>query len=89
VGALTERVYRDGGFADDHYAEVLRDGPLTRSRDGIVLVAARRTGTITGTVTLALPGTPLAHLCRADEARGPDARGRRGSPRPGASPTAS
>jgi hypothetical protein len=25
-------------------------------------------GAIAGTVTLALPGSPLAHLCRADEA---------------------
>ena len=66
VGALTERVYRDGGFGSGAYAEVLRDG-RSRVRDGIVLVAAAD-GAITGTVTLALPGSPLAHLCRADEA---------------------
>jgi len=66
VGALTERVYRDGGFGSGAYADVLRDG-RSRVRDSIVLVAAAD-GTITGTVTLALPGTPLAHLCRADEA---------------------
>ena len=66
VGALTERVYRDGGFGSGAYAEVLRDG-RSRVRDSIVLVAAAD-GTITGTVTLALPGSPLAHLCRADEA---------------------
>ena len=66
VGALTERAYRVGGFASDAYAEVLRDG-RSRVRDSIVLVAAAD-GAITGTVTLALPGTPLAHLCRADEA---------------------
>ena len=66
VGALTERVYRTGGFGSDDYASVLRDG-RSRVRDGIVLVAAAD-GAITGTVTLALPGTPLAHLCRADEA---------------------
>ena len=66
VGALTERVYRTGGFGSDGYATVLRDG-RSRVRDSIVLVAAAD-GTITGTVTLALPGTPLAHLCRADEA---------------------
>ena len=65
VGELTERVYRDGGFGSGAYADVLRDG--SRVRDGIVLVAAAD-GTITGTVTLALPGTPFAHLCRADEA---------------------
>jgi ribosomal protein S18 acetylase RimI-like enzyme len=65
VGELTERVYRDGGFGSGAYADVLRDG--SRVRDGIVLVAAAD-GTITGTVTLALPGTPLAHMCRADEA---------------------
>ena len=66
VGALTERAYRDSGFGSRAYAEVLRDG-RSRVRDGIVLVAAAN-GAITGTVTLALPGTPLAHLCRADEA---------------------
>jgi len=66
VGELTERVYRDGGFGSGAYAEVLRDG-RSRVRDGIVLVAAAD-GTITGTVTLALPGPRLAHLCRADEA---------------------
>jgi GNAT superfamily N-acetyltransferase len=66
VGALTERVYRDGGFGSGAYADVLRDG-RSRVRDGIVLVAAAD-GTITGTVTLALPGTPFAHMCRADEA---------------------
>ena len=66
VGELTERVYWDGGYGSGAYAEVLRDG-RSRVRDGIVLVAAAD-GTITGTVTLALPGTRLAHLCRADEA---------------------
>jgi ribosomal protein S18 acetylase RimI-like enzyme len=65
VGELTERVYRNGGFGSGAYADVLRDG--SRIRDGIVLVAAAD-GTITGTVTLAQPGSPLAHMCRADEA---------------------
>jgi ribosomal protein S18 acetylase RimI-like enzyme len=72
VGALTERVYRDGGFGSGAYADVLRDG-RSRVRDDIVLVAAAdgvapMNGTIAGTVTLALPGSPLARLCRADEA---------------------
>ena len=66
VGALTERVYRTGGFGSDDYAKVLRDG-RSRVRDGIVLVAVAG-GTIAGTVTLALPGSPLAHLSRAGEA---------------------
>lgn len=66
VGALTERVYRNGGFGSDAYAAVLRDG-RSRVRDGIVLVAATN-GVIVGTVTLALPGTPLAHLSRPGEA---------------------
>lgn len=66
VGALTERVYRTGGFGSDAYAAVLRDGQ-SRVRDGIVLVAVAD-GSIAGTVTLALPGTPLAHLSEADEA---------------------
>ena len=69
VGALTERVYRDGGFGSGAYAEVLRDG-RSHVRDAIVLVAAAdgvapMNGAIAGTVTLALPGSPLAHLCRA------------------------
>ena len=65
VGALTERVYRTGGFGSDDYAKVLRDA-RSRVRDGIVLVAtAAADGAIAGTVTLALPGTPLAHLSRA------------------------
>jgi len=64
VGALTERVYRDGGFGSGAYADVLRDG-RSRVRDGIVL-AATADGAIAGTVTRALPGTRLAHLCRAD-----------------------
>ena len=68
VGALTERVYRAGGFGSDDYARVLRDG-RSRVRDGIVLVAAAAAdGAIAGTVTLALPGTPLAHLSQAGEA---------------------
>ena len=78
VGALTERVYRTGGFGSDDYAKVLRDG-RSRVRDAIVLVAvadgiasadgvAVAGGTIAGTVTLALPGSPLAHLSRAGEA---------------------
>jgi len=66
VGALTERVYRAGGFGSDAYAAVLRDG-RSRVRDAIVLVAATN-GAIVGTVTLALPGTPLAHLSRPGEA---------------------
>ena len=67
VGALTERVYRTGGFGSDDYAKVLRDA-RSRVRDGIVLVVAAADGAIAGTVTLALPGTPLAHLSRAGEA---------------------
>jgi ribosomal protein S18 acetylase RimI-like enzyme len=66
VGALTERVYRGGGFGSDDYAKILLDG-RSRVRDGIVLVAVSGSA-IAGTVTLALPGSPLAHLCRADEA---------------------
>ena len=66
VGALTERAYRTGGFGSDDYAKVLLDG-RSRVRDGIVLVAAAD-GTIAGTVTLALPGSPLAHLSQAGEA---------------------
>jgi GNAT superfamily N-acetyltransferase len=67
VGVLTERVYRQGGWAGDGYAPLLRDG-RSRIEEGIVLVAASDgTGTIVGTVTLALPGSRFVNVCRADE----------------------
>jgi len=67
VGALTERVYRQGGWASDGYAPLLRDG-RSRIEQAIVLVAAgERTGAIVGTVTLALPGSRFVNVCQLDE----------------------
>lgn len=71
VGALSERVYRQGGWADESYARLLRDG-RSRIEEAIVLVAAGNGaqasgGTVAGTVTVALPGSRFANICRADE----------------------
>jgi N-acetylglutamate synthase len=82
VGVLTERVYRQGGWASDNYAPQLRDG-RSRVEQAIVLVAvmggaatgsgpagpgtATGPGTIVGTVTVALPGTRFAGVCRPGE----------------------
>jgi ribosomal protein S18 acetylase RimI-like enzyme len=67
VGELTERVYRQGGWASDGYAPMLRDG-RSRVEQAIVLVAASGgTGAIVGTVTLALPDSRFVNVCRADE----------------------
>lgn len=65
VGRLTEQVYRDGGFADDGYAAVLRDG-ATRVREAHVLVA-ELDGRVVGTVTVARPGTAYAGFSRPGE----------------------
>lgn len=65
VGRLTEQVYRDGGFGDDGYAVVLRDG-ATRVREAHVLVA-ELDGRVVGTVTVAQPGTAYAGFSQAGE----------------------
>ena len=51
IGELTERVYRDGDFTDDEYAEQLRDA-ASRIRDAVVLVALLD-GRLAGALTLA------------------------------------
>ena len=66
IGELTERVYRNGGWAGEGYAPVLRDGQ-SRIDDAVVFVALLER-VIVGTVTLALPGTRFAETARADEA---------------------
>jgi ribosomal protein S18 acetylase RimI-like enzyme len=82
VGLLTERVYRQGGWASDSYAPLLRDG-RSRIEEAITLVAvmggtatgsgragsgpATGPGTIVGTVTVALPGSRFAGVCQPDE----------------------
>ncbi len=56
VGLLTERVYRQGGWASDGYAPQLRDG-RSRIEEAIVLVAVMGG---TGLATAAGHGTPNA-----------------------------
>lgn len=65
VGALTERVYTDGGWADETYSKVLLDGQ-SRIELAIVLVATID-DSVVGTVTIGLPGTRFASISRADE----------------------
>lgn len=65
VGVLTEGAYRHDGFYDEDYSQVLLDG-ASRVRDAIVLVAVLDER-IVGTVTVAVPGTPYAEICRPDE----------------------
>lgn len=70
VGELTLAAYRVDGFLDypqaQSYAEELRDA-ARRYRDGELLVATEDTDEPLGTVTIALPGTPFAELCREGE----------------------
>jgi ribosomal protein S18 acetylase RimI-like enzyme len=65
VGALTERTYRAGGWTDDRYAAVLRDG-WARIVHAEVLVALAG-DVLAGTVTLARPDTPLGSFCAEGE----------------------
>jgi GNAT superfamily N-acetyltransferase len=65
VGVLTEQVYREDGFVDDHYAAVLRDG-ASRVHDATVIVAELG-DRLVGSVTAALPGTRYSEIARADE----------------------
>ena len=66
IGTLTERVYRAGGWASEHYLRVLRDG-RARIEDAIVFVATLD-GVVAGSVTLAPPATRFVNVARADEA---------------------
>jgi ribosomal protein S18 acetylase RimI-like enzyme len=65
VGALTERVYRAGGWTDEAYSMLLRDA-RSRIKLAIVLVASVNNHVV-GAVTLALPGTPFAEVCEPHE----------------------
>jgi N-acetylglutamate synthase len=65
VGALTERVYAAGGWTDEAYSKVLRDG-RSRIDEAIVLVATVDDGVV-GTLTIGLPGTRFASIARPDE----------------------
>jgi ribosomal protein S18 acetylase RimI-like enzyme len=65
VGALTERVYRGGGWAGEGYISTLRDG-RTRVEESLLYVATWGER-IVGTATLALPGTLFAETARDHE----------------------
>ncbi len=69
VGALTEAAYALDGHLDhpggDAYGAVLRDA-RARVEEATVLVA-ERDGTVIGTVTVALAGTPWANVARPGE----------------------
>jgi ribosomal protein S18 acetylase RimI-like enzyme len=66
VGILAERVYRQGGWADERYSKVLLDG-RSRIEDATVFVAVAD-GAVVGTVTLGRPGTRFANVAQAGEA---------------------
>jgi ribosomal protein S18 acetylase RimI-like enzyme len=65
VGALTERVYRQGGWTDEEYSKLLLDG-RSRIEEAIVLVATAD-GAVIGTVTMAPPDSRFANVGRAGE----------------------
>ncbi len=85
VGALTVQAYTADGYlrgAEDGYAEHLR-AAADRTRDAELAVAVdENDGTLLGTVTYCLAGTPWAEISRPGEAEfrmlavAPDARGR-------------
>ncbi len=66
VGILAERVYRQGGWADERYSPILLDA-ASRIEEAEVLVAAAG-GAIVGTATVARPGSRWASMARPGEA---------------------
>jgi hypothetical protein len=66
IGALTQRVYRAGGWTDKGNEIELLDA---RARiEHATLLIAEQGHAVVGTVTIALPGTPFAEISRPDEA---------------------
>lgn len=66
AGRVVAQAYRAGGSTPDPYLEVVTDA-RARAADGEVLVAVGDDGTLLGSVTFALPPSPLAELSRPDE----------------------
>ena len=83
VGELTVRAYAADGYlaADDPYAAELRSA-ADRAAEADLLVAVDTDGSLLGTVTFTVPGTPWAEISRPGEAEfrmlavAPEARGR-------------
>jgi ribosomal protein S18 acetylase RimI-like enzyme len=83
VGELTVRAYAADGYltSDDPYVAELR-AAQDRSVEAELLVAIAEDGTLLGTVTFTLPGSPWAEISRPGEAEfrmlavDPQARGR-------------
>ena len=83
VGELTLAAYLADGFLtpDDYYANELRAADQ-RAQQAQLVVAAGPHGTLLGTVTFVLPGTPWAEVSRPGEAEfrmlavSPEHRGR-------------
>ena len=65
VGILAERVYRQGGWADQRYHPSCSDA-ASRIEEAEVLVAVAG-GAIVGTVTVARPGSRWASMARLGE----------------------
>jgi ribosomal protein S18 acetylase RimI-like enzyme len=72
AGDVTVAAYRAAGIldGDEGYTDELRDAASRAEADHTDLLVAvdRETGQIVGSVTFVLPGSPLAELCRPDEA---------------------
>ena len=68
IGALTVEAYRVDGFLEGTggYAAHLADA-AARFRDAALLVAVDDAGTLLGSVTVVLPGTPFAEISRPGE----------------------
>lgn len=65
VGILTEGVYAAGGWTDQDYSKTLLDGD-SRIAHGLTYVV-EQDQRIVGTVTLALPGSPLREVAGPGE----------------------
>ncbi|MEV0458081.1 GNAT family N-acetyltransferase [Catellatospora methionotrophica] len=84
VGALSVAAYRgDGQTREDHpYEPTLRDVAARAAQAELLVAVDEATGAVLGSVTFALPGSPLAELATEGEAEfrmlavSPQAQGR-------------
>lgn len=82
IGALSVDAYRADGQLVEHYVPFLSD-VAARAEHGTILAAVdEETGSVLGTATFVLPGSPLAEVASEGEAEfrtlavAPDAQGR-------------